>query len=73
VVESNPPNHLRDLLKWIRIRALYFKGRCGPCVVCGENGFKEVEEDGEIHSIFWRAKQFGNIRLSWRTMYVLCV
>ncbi len=37
----------------VKIRALFSKGQCGPRVVCGEEGQKEVEEDGDIHSILW--------------------
>jgi hypothetical protein len=43
MVGSNPFNHLKYFKKGIRIRALFFRGQCGPCVVCGEGESKEVE------------------------------
>jgi hypothetical protein len=50
MVGGNPPSHLGDFYEGIRIRALFSKGQCGPCVVCGEEGLKEVGEDWERHS-----------------------
>jgi len=45
MVGGNPPNHLGNFYEGIKIKALFSKGQCGPCVVCGEEGLKEVEED----------------------------
>jgi hypothetical protein len=38
VVGGNPPNHPGDFSEGIRIKALFSKGQCGPCVVCKERG-----------------------------------
>ncbi len=32
MVGGNPPNHLGDFQEGIRIRILFSKGQCGPCV-----------------------------------------
>jgi hypothetical protein len=45
VVGGNPPNHIEDLWEGIIIRALSFKGQCGPCVWYLEKG---IEDEG-IH------------------------
>jgi len=49
-------------------------------VVCGEEGLKEVQKDGEIHSIFGRVGKLGMEDFhgegckEWKWMYVpLCV
>jgi hypothetical protein len=45
VVGGNPPNHLGNFQEMIRIRVLFSKGQCGPCVICGEEGLEEVLGD----------------------------
>ncbi len=49
MVGGNPPDHLGDFYEGIRIRAPFSRGQCGPCVVCGEEGLKEVGKDWESH------------------------
>jgi hypothetical protein len=41
MVGDNPSNHLGYFKEWIRIKALFSRGQCGPCVVYGEGGLKE--------------------------------
>jgi len=46
------------------------------CVVCGEEGLKEVQDDGEIHSILGRVGKLGMEDFhgegckEWKRMYV---
>jgi len=46
MVGGNPPNHLGDFYEGIKIKALFSRSQCGPCVECGEEGLKEVLGDG---------------------------
>jgi len=64
---ANPLNHPRDFYEGIRIRALFSKGQCEPCVVCEEGGLKEVLED------FYGIQDSCKMRGEWRNVYVLCV
>jgi hypothetical protein len=51
MVGSNPPNHLGDFEEGIRIRALFSRGQCGPCVWYVEREMKGSERGWEIHLI----------------------
>ncbi len=64
-MDGNPPNHFGDLKKGIRIRAIFSKGQCGPCVMSREGGLKEGL--GEFYSIW----NFGKMKGEWKKMYVL--
>jgi hypothetical protein len=43
------------------------RGQCGPCVICGKGGLKEVL--GDFNGI----QDFCRMWEEWRSVYVLCV
>ncbi len=59
MVGGNPPNHLGDFEEGIRIRALFSRGQCGPCVICGERGLGEGLGGFGIHLRFLGDVEFS--------------
>jgi hypothetical protein len=75
VVVGNSPNHLKDFKEGIRIRVLFFKDQCGPCVCTSGRGIEEGGGVGDSLKTFtgWKRFTWSVEERNGKNIYVLCV